>query len=99
MAKTLKLIKVKIYGKVQGVYFRDTTQAVAEILDVNGTVENRDDGSVYAEAEGDKWSIDEFIDWCNEGPEDAVVERVEIEEGELKNFTNFIIKKGNFPAV
>ncbi|MFT6850540.1 MAG: acylphosphatase [Sphingobacteriales bacterium] len=99
MAKILKLIKVKVYGKVQGVYFRDTTQAVAEILSIRGTVENREDGSVYAEAEGDKFSIDEFIDWCNEGPEDAVVERVEVEEGELKNFTNFIIKKGEHPVV
>ena len=84
-------IKVKIFGKVQGVYFRDTTQAVAEILGVYGTVQNMPDGSVYAEAEGDKYGIGGFIDWCNEGPEDAEVEKVEVVDGECVGFDKFSI--------
>ena len=98
MAKSIKHINVRVYGKVQGVYFRDTTQAVAEILGVKGFVQNMDDGSVYAEAEGDKIELDEFIDWCNEGPEDAEVERVEVEDGEIQNFERFSVNKGRFPV-
>jgi acylphosphatase len=38
-----------------------------------------------------------FLDWCKEGPEDAVVTSVESHEGELKNYRNFeVAKKGVF---
>ena len=54
---------------------------------------NQADGSVYCEAEGDDFMLDSFVDWCNEGPERAVVEAVTVNESEMKNFNNFLVKK------
>lgn len=83
-----------VKGKVQGVFYRASTKAVADQLGVKGFVLNREDGSVYIEAEGNQFSLDSFKDWCEEGPEKAEVEHVEIEEASLKEFKNFeVIKK------
>ncbi|TDG37741.1 acylphosphatase [Pedobacter changchengzhani] len=90
----MKHIKIKIKGKVQGVFFRASTKAVADQMGVKGFVKNEKDGSVYVEAEADEITLDVFKEWCNEGPEKSKVENVEIIEGELKNYRNFdVVKK------
>ncbi|MFC6103423.1 acylphosphatase [Olivibacter domesticus] len=89
----MKHLNITIYGKVQGVSFRITTKAVANQLGVTGFVKNQADGSVYVEAEGQDFELDNFVDWCNEGPEGAQVEKVEIFHGELQNYRNFEIAK------
>jgi acylphosphatase len=90
----MKHLTITITGKVQGVFFRASTKAVADQLGVKGFVCNKADGSVYAEAEGDDFSLDEFLNWCGEGPDKARVEKVEVVEGELKNYRNFeVVKK------
>jgi acylphosphatase len=86
-------INIIIRGKVQGVFFRHGTKAVADQLGVRGFVRNEEDGTVYIEAEADEWILDNFLDWCNEGPDRAEVEAVEKMEAELQGFNNFIIKK------
>lgn len=89
-----KAFIIQITGKVQGVYFRASTKAVANQLGVKGIVKNRIDGSVYIEAEGDNISIDEFINFCKEGPAGAVVENINIAETTAKEYQNFeIVKK------
>lgn len=90
----MKHIKIKITGKVQGVSFRATTKAIADQMGVRGMIRNEKDGSVYMEAEGDDTSLEVFQEWCNEGPDRAKIENVEVTSGELKNYRNFeIIKK------
>ncbi|WP_312134511.1 acylphosphatase [Sphingobacterium sp.] len=91
----MKHLNVLVKGKVQGVYFRASTKAVADQLGVKGFVLNQPDGTVYLEAEGDAMALDFLLDFCNEGPYDAEVEAVEvIETTELKHFKNFeVIKK------
>ena len=86
-------INIIIRGKVQGVFFRHGTKAVADQLGVRGFVRNEEDGTVYIEAEADEWILDNFLDWCNEGPDRAEVETVEKMQAELQGFNNFIIKK------
>lgn len=87
-------IDIKITGKVQGVSFRAITKVVADQMGVRGIIRNEKDGSVYIEAEGDDTSLEVFMEWCNEGPDRAKVEHVEVTPGELKNYRNFeIIKK------
>lgn len=87
-------LSIQVFGQVQGVYFRATTKAVADQLGVKGIALNRADGSVYIEAEGDDFALSELLEWCHEGPDRAVVQRVEHEEGILKNYKNFeVIKK------
>lgn len=87
-------LNITVKGKVQGVFYRASTKAVADQLGVKGLVKNLPGGDVFIEAEGDKMSLDMFLDWCHEGPEDAKVTSVESNEGELKNYRNFeVIKK------
>ncbi|WP_293953087.1 MULTISPECIES: acylphosphatase [unclassified Sphingobacterium] len=89
----MKHLNISIRGKVQRVFFRLTTKAVADQVGVRGFVVNLKDGSVYIEAEGDEFSLDSLLEFCKEGPEGAVVESVEIEEGEMKGFSNFEVVK------
>ena len=48
-------------GRVQGVGFRWTTNHIAKNFDVNGTVENRTDGTVYLVVEGQLEEVDAFM--------------------------------------
>ncbi|RDC57570.1 acylphosphatase [Pedobacter chinensis] len=91
----MKHINIKVTGKVQGVFFRASTKAVADQMGIKGFIKNEKDGSVYIEAESELFILDAFIDWCKEGPEKAVVENVEMSDGELKNFRNFEVVKKN----
>ena len=91
----MKHLNITIFGKVQGVFFRAATKAVADQLGVKGFVKNQKDGTVYVEAEGDDFSLDSFLEFCNEGPEKAIVEKMEVTEGEIKNYRNFEKVKKN----
>src|SRR3546814_18717353 len=85
---TYKHLDIVVSGKVQGVYFRLTTKAVADQLGVKGTALNKPDGPVAIEAEGDAFALEAFLQWCHEGPERAVVEKVKAIEGEMKKTHN-----------
>lgn len=85
---------ITVKGKVQGVYFRLTTKAVADQLGVKGFVTNQSDGSVYIEAEGDDFALTSLVEYCEEGPDRAEVASVEYEERDkLKGFQNFEVLK------
>ena len=87
-------LDITVKGKVQGVFYRASTKAVANQLGVKGYVANEPNGDVFIAAEGDKMSLEMFLDWCHEGPEHANVSSVESHEGELKNYRNFeVVKK------
>lgn len=90
----IKHLDIIVSGKVQGVFFRLTTKAVADQLGVKGIAQNHTDGTVYIEAEGDRFALESFLEWCHEGPERADVEKVTSVEGEMKNYRNFeVIRK------
>lgn len=85
-------LAVKIYGKVQGVFFRHSAREKALELALFGFIRNEPDGTVYAEAEGEAEDLKLFLEWCHKGPEAAKVEKVESDFGkELKKFDGFII--------
>lgn len=88
----MKHFNIKIYGLVQGVFFRDTAKTEADKLNIQGFVKNIADGSVYIEAEGEKKDLDEFVKWCYKGPTMAQIEKVEISESLIKNLKNFEVK-------
>ncbi len=93
----MKHLNITVKGKVQGVFFRASTKAVADQLGVRGTVKNDLNGDVVIEAEADQPTLDMFLDFCHEGPENAKVTSVETNEGELKNYRNFeVLKRGLF---
>lgn len=66
-----------ISGRVQGVYYRASTEAIATRLGLRGWVRNLPDGRVEAIAEGPREGLEQLIAWCHEGPPAARVERVE----------------------
>lgn len=90
----MKHLKIQVFGKVQGVYYRLTCKAVADQLGVKGFALNRSDGSVYIEAEGDDFALDSLLEFCAEGSDRAEVSDVRAEEGVLQHFRNFeVVKK------
>jgi acylphosphatase len=91
----IKHLDITVKGKVQGVHYRVSTKAVADQLGVRGFVKNGENGEVLIAAEADKPTLEMFLDWCNEGPQDAQVTSVESNEGELKNYRNFEVVKKN----
>lgn len=80
---------IKIYGLVQGVFFRVTAKEQAEKLVITGFAKNAPDGSVYIEAEGGKENLEKYVKWCHIGPPLAQVEKVVVTESKLKNFSKF----------
>jgi len=89
-----KHFNITVRGKVQGVFFRKATKAVADQLGVRGFVKNEANGDVYIEAEANAVMLEMFMEWCNEGPQDAQVTSVDSTLGELKNYRNFeVVKK------
>jgi len=87
----MKHVSIRIYGKVQGVFFRVSTKEKADELGIHGTVRNENDGSVAIEAEGGDETVGKFIEWCQKGPRLAVVKRCEVTERELRYFKGFFI--------
>lgn len=71
----LKQLHLIVRGRVQGVYFRASTQREARRLGLGGWVKNRADGSVEILAEGEEVSIRELFGWAQKGPTAARVER------------------------
>ncbi len=85
-------VHIRIYGDVQGVFFRRSAKLEAEKLGLVGWVKNTDDGEVEAIAQGEKENVDKFVKWCKKGPPFAKVEKVEIEEQKgLEGFEEFSI--------
>lgn len=71
--------RLRITGRVQGVWYRGWTVNTARALGLDGWVRNRLDGSVEALAVGPEAAVEELIRRCHEGPPSARVERVEVE--------------------
>ncbi|MER5175578.1 MAG: acylphosphatase [Candidatus Nitrosocosmicus sp.] len=85
-------IHIFITGKVQGVYFRQNTVYKAQELYILGWIRNLIDGRVEAVFEGEKVNINKLLDWCRDGPKDAIVRNIEIVNEQYKNeFSNFQI--------
>ncbi len=81
--------RIRVFGRVQGVFFRAWAAEQARRLGVRGWVRNRSDGSVELEAYGDSESVEALIARCREGPPSARVERVETEEIEGRGGEGF----------
>lgn len=84
-------VHLRIYGRVQGVFFRATMREVATHYGVNGWVRNVPDGSVEAELEGPRRAVEEVVKWALRGPPAARVEKLVAEflpyTGKYKGFT------------
>lgn len=71
MAK--KRAHIYVSGKVQGVYFRQTTSEQAQSHGVCGWVKNLADGRVEAVFEGEEAAVKAIVNFCSKGPKGASV--------------------------
>ncbi len=87
-----KCAKLKIFGHVQGVFFRDFTEEKAKELSLTGWVRNMPDGTVEALIEGPQDLIEKMIAYCNQGPSSAQVDKVEVEWVEPEGCEGFEVR-------
>jgi acylphosphatase len=71
--------RVRVKGRVQGVFFRASTAQHARALAVRGYAENHRDGSVLVMAAGSDAALSALIEWLRKGPPMARVDSVEVE--------------------
>lgn len=72
-------VRVLVEGRVQGVWFRESTREEAERLGVRGWVRNLPDGRVEAVFEGESTAVDRMVEWAGHGPERALVTKIRVE--------------------
>ena len=65
--------RLQIQGKVQGVFFRQSTRQEAQSLGVLGYVKNLADGSVEVCVGGERSAVEALIKYCRKGPSSATV--------------------------
>ncbi len=82
-------IKVSVSGRVQGVFYRDSTRRKANEFSVTGWVKNLEDGRVEALLSGEKKNVETLLDWMKIGPPAAKVTQVTVENIEPINFPSF----------
>jgi len=87
----MKRLHLKIYGRVQGVYYRSSAQDKARELGLSGWAKNMTDGTVETVVEGEEEMLRDYIWWCKKGPATARVEKIdetwEEPTGEFKGFS------------
>ena len=80
-----------VHGRVQGVWFRDSTRREAERLGITGYAMNLADGNVEVLACGAAVVLDELQAWLHHGPPMARVTKVEVAESDAAGIAGFRI--------
>ena len=71
---------LRIFGRVQGVWYRESMRQEAERLKITGWVRNRLDGSVEAVVQGEAEAVDALVKWCRRGPQQAQVTHINMDD-------------------
>ena len=87
----MQTIRLIIKGKVQGVYYRQSTREKAQQLGITGTVKNLADETVEIRASGTPEQLQQLKEWCKQGPSRALVTDVHEESLAPENFDGFRI--------
>jgi acylphosphatase len=74
-----RCVRITVYGKVQGVGYREHIQKHAKQFRVEGSIQNADDGSVLIYASGAAEALDDLIDHIWQGSRSSKIEEVAIE--------------------
>lgn len=81
-----------VKGRVQGVWFRASTQTTANEHRLKGFARNLNDGRVEVVAFGDEDKIKILREWLKQGPPLAKVEDLKVEEIPWEEYDGFDIK-------
>ena len=81
--------RVVVQGRVQGVFFRETTRRRALAEGITGWVHNQPDGSVEAVLEGERDAVERLVAFLREGPRGARVDWVDVASEEPEGLSGF----------
>ena len=82
-----------IHGRVQGVFYRQSSQQQARRLGLTGYARNNPDGTVTIEAEGPADALAALETWCRQGPPAARVEQVDVAAGGIEGYAEFEVRR------
>lgn len=86
-------LDIIVTGKVQGVFFRATAKKVADEIGIHGFVQNEPDGNVFIAAEAEPEKMEQFLSWCRRGPQHAHVTGIQVQEGLVKDYKAFEVRR------
>lgn len=81
--------RLRIHGRVQGVFFRDSVRRQAQSHGLRGWARNCKDGTVEVHVEGEEEAVEALTRFCQQGPPRAEVERVEARDTEPQGLERF----------
>ena len=84
--------KVRVFGRVQGVFFRQWAVNQARTLGVAGWVHNARDGSLEAHLEGDEPAVVQMVELIRGGPPQARVEDLTVEDVPSEGLKGFSVR-------
>jgi acylphosphatase len=84
--------RVRVSGRVQGVFFRGWTRDEARQLGVAGWVRNCPDGSVEAHLEGEEAAVDQLIARMRSGPSGAEVDDLTVDDVSAEQLESFEVR-------
>ena len=83
---------VRVFGRVQGVFFRQWTVNQARAAGVTGWVRNCPDGTVEAHVAGEEEAVARMIAAMHDGPSQARVEDLTVETIEAEDVQGFSVR-------
>ena len=89
----MQTLRILVSGKVQGVFYRQSTKEKAIELGITGIVQNLPDGNVYIRASGTTDKLDLLVKWCWQGSPKAKVSSVDVNICPYQSFDSFSIVK------
>lgn len=89
----IETVKIFIFGKVQGVFFRAFIKERAVFLGIKGYTRNISNGSVEVVVQGNNENLKKFINFLKKVPKFAKIEKIKVShETNDKIYNDFIIK-------
>jgi len=73
----MRILTAKIYGKVQGVWFRKYTYNFAKGIGLVGMVKNLGDGTVLVNASGSDKNLEKFKEYLGDGSPNSRVDKID----------------------
>lgn len=89
----LQTMLITVSGRVQGVFYRQSTREKAMAIGIKGKVMNMPDGNVQIIATGSKEQLNKLLEWCKQGPPKALVSGVTSSELPFQQFDSFYIER------
>jgi acylphosphatase len=89
----VQTFSITVSGKVQGVYYRQSTKEKAQELGITGIVKILPNGNVHIMATANPDQLNKLVEWCKQGPPHAAVTSVQVEKLTPMAFIGFTIQR------